>query len=613
MIVGAYAGDGHERGLAPPRSLLPVVVCFVLLALYMAWMIAMGSPLNGDADDMVKLHELRTFMATGNLFDRTLPGILQPEPYVSHWPWIVDLPYALVAWPLSPFLGFEAALVLACYAVPIILLAPTLYCYHRLLTAAGGNGAILPLFIAVVVAAASLFEFAPRRVDYHNLEILLFFIALLLTLSRHRHAASGNGLVVALALAISFEFAAFHALIMAIYAFDFVFGDDAGRLAMRRFGAGLAAGALFLLVVIVPPAAYGAGRCDSYSAPYALALMLAGATFVALSAQRVGRWRPSARVVMLFVLAVASIALVLALYPQCVGGPYGELSARLREVALASIPQEKSLLLRADFVLSGSLPALALLFVGALAPAMLCLLQRQPKRPLVVIALACVVASALTVAYFRYLRYLPLFSGLGLVFVVAAALPAGARHILLATPLPGRGPWLAAVLMVPGLVITAVVAAFCLVARPAAMPTTAFDLAGFCDAAPASKLRWPQGAVVLSPPGLGAHMMAQSVRPAVVAVPNHPAAQGIERTDRFLDPGSADPRTVLAESRASHVVVCAAPPRLDADLRDRFPFTVALMEGRPPSWLAQCPMVPGTPLRIYSFPNIDRPAACPTP
>ena len=613
MIEATDRGNvraARGRKSLPERFPFPAVICFVLLALYMIVLTASGSPLNRDADDLIKLHELRTFLATGNIFDRTLPDILQPEPYVSHWPWIADLPYALVAWPLVPVLGFGAALSVASYAVPLLLLAPALWFYTRLVVAVGFNDILLPLFFAVSFAVAGFFEFAPNRIDYHNLQIMLFFAALVLALSRHRHAAFANGLVVASALAISFEFVIFHALVLGVYAFDFVFDKEGGATRLRNFGVGLLVGAPVLFVAIVPPSAYLSGQCDSYSAPYALSLALAGAAFIGLptAARRCGR---ITRGLMLCGLAVASMAIVLKLYPQCAGGPYGEMSARLREVALAYIPQEKSLLSRPDFMLSGSLPQMALLFMGALAPAALCLFERRRDRPLVIVALASIVALVQTVVYFRYLRYLPFFSGIGFLVLLAALLPPGARAHMIKERLNGRGPWLAVWLAIPGLCLTAAIALYCL-ARPAPVQVSVFGMTGYCRSSFPAGLEWPKNSVVLSPPQLGAALVAQSSHPAVVAIPNHRAAHGIERADRFLDPGAGDPRAALEESGATHVLVCATRRSVNPVLRSRYFSAVALMDGQPPAWLAQCPTGARPALRIYSYVHADgAAAACP--
>ncbi|TIW20795.1 MAG: hypothetical protein E5V65_07460, partial [Mesorhizobium sp.] len=60
-----------------------------MLGAILSLMLLQGKMPNGDVDDLMKLHEIRHFLQTGNPFDRTLTGIAQPEPMVSHWPWIV--------------------------------------------------------------------------------------------------------------------------------------------------------------------------------------------------------------------------------------------------------------------------------------------------------------------------------------------------------------------------------------------------------------------------------------------------------------------------------------------------------------------------------------------
>jgi hypothetical protein len=97
-----------------------------------------------------------------------------------------------------------------------------------------------------------------------------------------------------------------------------------------------------------------------------------------------------------------------------------------------------------------------------------------------------------------------------------------------------------------------------------------------------------------------------------VTIGNHRSAQGIERSYRFLDPATADPRAYLDASKATHVALCAwrdpPLPKLEA----LYPFAAVLMEGRPPPWLRECPTDASSPLRIYAYRNADgSDAGCP--
>ncbi|MBX3581977.1 MAG: hypothetical protein KF810_08785 [Rhizobiaceae bacterium] len=605
-MPGNAATTGAEAARAARRNRVVLVLTYALLALYMATAYRAGMPMNGDADDLLKLHEIRSLLASGAIFDRTLPGILQPEPFVSHWPWIVDLPYALVAVPAGWIIGPDRALDLAVFLTPLLLLAPALFCYDRLVGAAGFRDRAVAMPLAVFIALPGFQEFAPGRIDYHNLQILLLFASLVLLLRESRGAAMMNGALVALAIAISPEFVAFHLLLMGFYAFAYVFGRAGTQSGIAAFGLGMAIAAAILFAVIVPPSGYGVGRCDSYSAPFALALVLAGAAFfLTPRLARSGGWRT--RAAMLVLSAALSLGLLVVLFPQCMGGPYGALDPQIRDYFLGSIGQEKSFLQRGDFVLSESLIPLTLLFMGALAPVARLLVDSRRSREVVVLALFSLLAVGLALAYFRYLRYVPFFAGIGFALIVAALLPP--RLVGLARldcGLPATA-WSRLALPLPGLALSVFLVGYHLSVPTSPVSPTIADIAGSGCGKPLPALRWPDDAIVLAPPALGVELLAAQTHPSVVATPHHPAARGMARVARFLDPATTDPAIVLDEARAGFVAVCARKATLPASIRDRYPFATSLMEGTPPSWLKACPLEGTSGLRLYSY----RGAPCP--
>ncbi|MBZ9858012.1 DUF998 domain-containing protein [Mesorhizobium sp. CA13] len=573
---------------------------------------SLGFRLNRDADDLLKLHEVRTLLETGNIFDRTMPGIAQPEPYISHWPWIADLPYAAFARLLAPFAGFEPALMLASLAVPLLLLAPALYCYNQLVIATDVACPAVALPLALIFAARSLFEFAPGRIDYHNLQILLLLAALVLMLSQNRFASFINGLLAALATAVSAEFAPFYALVMAIYAFDWIFGREGGENRVSGFGLALAIGAIGLFVAIVPPSAYAAVRCDTYSTPHMTALIAAGLSFAVVPPLfgRRGGW--ATRAAILLVFAAASVAALMLLFPQCLAGPYGSLDAYVRDNMLNRILQELSLFQRPDFVLSTGFASIVLLFTGALAPVVICLGPHGRSRPLIILALFSLLALVLAIDYLRYFRYLPVFSGIGLIFVLASLLAPDARLArYLKSPVSAASSKYA--LILPGLVLSGTMALYHLSVRPSQSSIPAAEFADSCDLGHFEPQQdWPAGAVVLSPPLIGSYFVALAKGPKVVTIPNHRSAVGIERSYRFLDPSTVDPRAFLDASKATHVALCAWREPPSPYLEAAYPFAAALMEGHPPAWLRECPTDASSPLRFYSYRNADgSDAACP--
>src|SRR5262249_31096691 len=160
------------------------------------------------------------------------------------------------------------------------------------------------------------FEFEPGRIDYHNVEILCLLAALALTLSRQLAAALANGALAALAMAISIEFAPFYAVIAAVYAFEFVRGEDQSRRRAALFGIGLMTAAPVCYAIIVAPGAYGAARCDMYSAPHLLTLMLGGLALVGSSILG-STSRASLRALLVMASGCAALAAVALLFPQC--------------------------------------------------------------------------------------------------------------------------------------------------------------------------------------------------------------------------------------------------------------------------------------------------------
>lgn len=610
---GKVDGRAPTAGF-PGRALVgmsPVVLCWALLSgLMIAFWLA-GLRLNGDLDDLLKLIEIRHLVETRDVFDRTLPGILQPEPYVTHWPWIVDLPYALVAWLLTPLAGGEKALAAATFAVPLLLLVPALMAYGRLVGALGFARPGIALLVASLFAMRGIFEFAPGRIDYHSLQIVLCLTALVLTLSQTRRAAFANGLLAALALAISLEFAAFYVLVTVILAWDFVFGDERGGARLSSYGAGLALGGAALFVVLVPTSAYAAVACDTYSLPH-LAALGGGGVLLALSPWAVRGKGVAWRVAILSLAGVVLLTMLGRSFPECRAGPYGALSDYVKQMHLFRINQEKSLFGRPEFVLSGSFVSMTVLFVGALAPAVLVARGRARNRAMVVFALFALLSLAQAIAYFRYFRYLPFFSGIGLVMALGAWLPAGTRaKVWLDNSYVNDAPRM--LLLAPGLALAASLALFHLLRT---VPADAMPAAEFADGCVLSALTatsgWPQDARVLAPPNIGLSLLSLPGAPTVVAIPHHPSWRGIERSYRFLDPATGDPRTVLRESRATHVALCAWRGAPLPGLAERYPFAAALMEGRPPDWLTECATDAASPIRVYAVrPESGSAPACP--
>jgi hypothetical protein len=593
-----------------------VICAWAAMSLFFALCHLAGYSPSGDLDDLLKQVEIRHFLETGSWFDRTVPGILQPEPFASHWVRFVDLPYAVVAWPLAFLIGREAALAIAWFAVPLIFLASALYFYRRVI------GEIeferpTELFLATLLPAVpAFFEFAPDRIDYHNLELVFLFASLWLVMDRRTVVAAVNGAVVALAFGIGLEFALFYAVVMAAYVVDFLVGRADAERRLRLFGIALAGGALMAFVCIVPPGRYGTVTCDTYSAPHLFALACAGLSFAAAGylSSRVGGFWP--RTVALAIPACVGLAGLVLLFPECRGGPFAAVSRYVMANWVGHIPQDKSLLGRPDIVLSPAIGGVSLVLTGAVTVIVSGL---KPPRTRNIVIFTAFTLLALLQGYFliRYFRYLAFFSSLGLVLAAAALMcKSGATSggVLVGTLVNRLPP--AGVMLAPGLLLVALtIGSYFIRDVPKETPTSGANFAGDCDPGEGAPLEWPRGASIFAPPNLGIQLLAaEPDGPAtIVATPHHPAWKGIERLYRFFDPKTPDPRRYLDESMATLVVVCAWRGRPLPDLQKAFPLTLDLIEGHPPEWLSPCPLPPASPIRVYRYPSAGAAAdACPT-
>jgi hypothetical protein len=613
--VAGYPESAARRGIGGFAVRHPVLCAWTAISLFLVTCRFMGySPL-ADLDDALKLIEIRDFLQSGAWFDRTIPGILQPEPFISHWVRLTDLPYAAVAAPLVPLIGREAALAVASFAIPLVLLLLALYFYRRVIGEMESERPAQLFLIALIPAIPAFFEFAPDRVDYHNLELVFLFASLWLTMDRRLTAAAVNGAVVSLAFGIGLEFALFYAAVMAAYAVDFLMRRPEADRRLTLFGAALAATGLFTFLIIVPPGQYGVVYCDSYSTPHLFVLVCAGLSFAAAGYLSPRTESLLLRTAMLAIPACLSVAGLVYLFPECQGGPFSALSDYLMTNWVGHIPQDRSMLARPDIVLTPTFLGTSMTLASAAAIVVIGL-QAPRKRNLFIFAAFTLLALVQGYLLIRYFRYLGFFAGLGLILTLAAMLPrtrqAGA---LLSGTMTAHLPSLYKLLLPGVLLVTVTIGSFFVRSVPENVPASGADFAGNCKPGDGPALQWPAGASILAPPILGIQILAAKpdLGATVVATPHHRAWHGVERAFRFLDPRTQNPREYLDQSKATHVAVCAwrGAPLLAEE--KSYPLTAALLEGHPPQWLIECPLPASSRIRVYRYPAAGGVAnACPT-
>ncbi|HEY5819540.1 MAG TPA: hypothetical protein VIU14_14305 [Mesorhizobium sp.] len=604
VTVAEIHSAHSETGRRVTGRRCAVVAFWALLVVFLSALWALNIRPQADADDILKLAQLRHVLETGVLTDRVVPQVLQPEVMVSHWTWIADAPYLLITLVMTPLLGQETALAVAIFIVPPTLLLVALALLFRIVVELDFDDSTMAFLL--VAALTTFVEFQPGRIDYHNIQMVLLLATLLLSMQAGRLPALANGAVTALSFSISPELAIFVALTMAIYACRFCWGATGARQEIAAYGGSLAASALALFLPVVPPSAYFAPVCDQFALGHLVALVGAGVSFVAVASLPAGM-SPLIRGASIAAGAMATGGVILIFFPQCLAGPYGAMSDYAYANFLAPIEQEKSIFASETYFLSGNLAVALLIFCGPLAACLVVLTGVARARAWVVYALFAGAGAVHAMLYLRYLRFLPWIAGPGLLLLVSRLLPEGVElgrrlRVYGLKRLPSR-----AALLLPALAVGAVITFVHLIRPAASTKPLGAELAAFCagtrgDAV--EDLRWPEGARVLAPPALGISMLRPH-GPALVSIPFHRASAGLERTYRFFDPSTADPRGELDRAKATHVVVCAYNGVPNADYVRDYPLAMDLVVNRPPSWLRPCAIGSPSRVRVYAFDRAD--------
>lgn len=340
--------SGVARG-GPAASVAFVVAAFAFVLLDAVD----GKPVHTDTDDLVRLLQIRDLIADRAYFDLTLPFISMPEPYVSHYSRVVDLPYFLIGSLLVPLIGMDAALAVVSWVVPLLLLAAfsalALYALRRV---AGGRFGPFEALVTVLTMALAILEFTPGRVDHHNLQLVLMMAMLAGLVGPARRGGAGLGVAVALSTAIGLECLPFALAGLAALALAAIAGEAEDRLRMQAAGLALAVASAPAAILGYGPAIVLAGDCDTVSLPWLAALVGGGLLLFAAPLC----WRASpfsgdtaaAKVARLASLALPGAALAAAIalaFPDCARGDYyGVVDPLSRRLWLDTLPQERSIL-----------------------------------------------------------------------------------------------------------------------------------------------------------------------------------------------------------------------------------------------------------------------------
>lgn len=570
----------------------------LLVAVALALILSIGWTLNDwgrlsrmllpDPDDMMRLAQVRDWIAGQGINDWTQYRMAPPHGSPMHWSRVNDFGIAGLILAATPLAGQARAELFAVLAYPALLFALMLFLSarigRRLWGAPGG-------FVAAVLAALAYpgtTVFIPGRIDHHALQVVLIQL-LVLALMRAPTAAAGlaAGAVAGVSLVVGLETAPQVAVLVGVLSLLWAVRGMDERLRLAGFAAGLAGTTLFFLLFL-RPTYWTAALCDAFTPASSTAALAVGAALALLAAvtPRLGSWQ--ARIAAGAVLGGIALGGTLYAFPSCVNGPYGVMDPFLQANFLPFIDE-------ANGVFEQPRIARIIAIGGALAAACAAcvwMLRRERARwPELLPIAAVVIASGLVMlaqvrgAYIGAPLGAPVLAGL----VLAARRRTRWR-------LPAvMGAWLAgagmAYVTIPEQIELRVARDTSMVNRP--------TLQVVCSAGDTWREvdRYPPG-VTMAGTNVAAYLMG-ATHHSTIGAGYHRNDRGNMAMYRFFLGRPDAARQIGREWKVRYVAFCPGD-FVEIAVTKNFPDSLAagLEVGRAPPWLEPLPL-PGTTLRFY--------------
>ena len=234
-------GSMHQPNFAVLLGIAWLLVVVQLMAEF--W--AMTGYTLPDADDAMRLVEMRDFLAGQGWFDMHQVRVAPPEGFDSHWSRLIDAGLAglFLLFRLFADRALAERLMLALW--PVLWLIPVMGAATAIAWRMAGREAAYIALLLAVFGLPGMGQFRPGRIDHHNVQIALALVVIAATVwsDRLRFAAPLAGAVTGLALAIGLESLPMLALCGGAFGLRYLF-DPAAAAPLRAYGLALAASTL---------------------------------------------------------------------------------------------------------------------------------------------------------------------------------------------------------------------------------------------------------------------------------------------------------------------------------------------------------------------------------
>lgn len=574
---------------------LDLVVAVVLaLILTTGWTLTdwprLSEILLPDTDDMMRLAQVRDWIAGQSINDWTQYRMAPPNGAPMHWSRINDLGIAALILSLAPFIGQAKAEMIAVLVYPGLLFACAMFVSARIARrlwepSAGPIAAVL-----TALAYPGTTVFIPGRIDHHALQVVL--IQLLVLLLMRAPSWKGGiiaGMITAISLVVGLETAPQVAALVAVLAVLWVVRGMDERLRLAGFAAGLGAATLFFLAFL-RPTYWTPALCDAFTPASSTATLAAAAALAVLAAAtpHLPGWRT--RISAGALLGTVVLSATLLAFPSCIGGPYGEMDPFLRSAYMPFIEEANGLFTE---------PRLARMIAkaGVLTAACVAsgwMLLRERARWPVLLPIVGVIATSVLVVLFQVRGT---YIGAPLGAPVLAGLVIIARQRTTCRLPAVIAAWLAGAGMTYFTIPAQIEK---LTARPgAAAELSRAPLPITCSGGDAWQQidRYPSG-VAMAGTTVAAYLVG-ATHHSTVGAGYHRNDAGNMAMYRFFLSAPDRSREIAREWNVDYVVFCPGDfAEVDVTRHFRNSLAAHLQRGEAPPWLEPLPLR-NTPLRLY--------------
>ncbi|WP_377297653.1 hypothetical protein [Rhizobium sp. SGZ-381] len=340
-----HAGTGAGQSGSWQRFFPSLMAYAVVVVAAIAVMGSGADYVGPDNDDVMRLVEVRDFLAGQGWFDLKQYRLGLDGGTLMHWSRLVDLPIAGLV-RLFQLAGEtqERAEALALAVWPLLMAV-----LFMVAAGLGGRrlGGAATMHIAFGLAALSVFtslKFHPGAIDHHNIQmVVMMFLAASLVERREGPSHAIAGCLAALAMAIGAETLPLVAVACACVAVQWAVHGTAFSRKAGQFGLSLAISISLFFFATVPPSAYRVVTCDNLSLGfYALAAVGGGGLF--LLARFGGHAGVPGRLLLLGLLALVVLGTAMVIAPECLANPLAGLDPMLQELWLSKVSEAQPVL-----------------------------------------------------------------------------------------------------------------------------------------------------------------------------------------------------------------------------------------------------------------------------